>query len=161
MVAPPTPRSLRSARPIVGADRRVLTLEATTRTQESRKPPSGRESTFQGPGWSQTGQSRDTGHGWLEGARKENPREGQETPKVTPQGQHGGADALGTSHPSPRRPTPRYLRALPLGAAATVACAVAAFLHLSSPQTSQEAEETPPSSSSPAGRGPLLGFGCL
>lgn len=161
MVAPPAPCSLRSSCPIPGADRRALTLEATTRTQESRNPPSGRERTPQGPCWGQTGRSRDTGHRWLEGAWKENPREGRETPKVTPKGQHGGADALGASHPAPKKPTPRYLKALPLGAATTVASAVAACLHHSSPKTSQETEETPPSSSSPAGRGPLLGLGCL
>lgn len=44
--------------------------------------------------------------------RKTPERDG-ETPKVTPKGQHGGADALRASHPAPRRPTPRYLRALP------------------------------------------------
>lgn len=47
------------------------------------------------------------------------------------------------------------------GAAATVALAAAASLHLSSPPTPQEAGETPPSSSSGADRGPLLVSGCL
>lgn len=145
MVAPSPPPH---PPPIPAADWRALTLEARTRTRESRDPPSARKRPSR-PGLGPCNRVKPDRR-----CAEGKPQRGTGTPKVTPKGQHGGADAL---RPLIQPPGGRqHGTCEPChGTAATVAFAVAAGLHLSSPRTLQEAGETPPSSSSPAVEDPF------
>lgn len=76
VVAPPSHALPGSAYPIPEADRRALTLEARTRTQESGDPPLGQEGTPEAQAGAKQGNHVTPDRGGPQGARKENPSEG-------------------------------------------------------------------------------------